>query len=174
MEVLATYFQQLGPNLDEKHQQFQHIRQGLSALGESLRQMENRIQQLTGETTNYGQPSIKHEASLLIAPVMTDLVDAIPIKSLRRLVKPLMGVYPTVEQTHQLIEHSQQFQLTGLIQFARDRIAADQHFELLSCVWFDDSSRSCLHYELRPTACRKFEVSSDPCRMSRWDVGIDV
>ena len=125
MEVLATYFQQLGPNLDEKHQQFQHIRQGLSALGESLRQMETRLQRLTGETMDYGQPSIKHEASLLIAPVMTDLVDAIPIKSLRQLVNQLIGVYPTVEQTHELIEHSQQFHLTGLIQFARDRIAAD-------------------------------------------------
>ena len=61
-----------------------------------------------------------------------------------------------------------------LLQPIHDRVAADQHFELLSCVWFDDASRSCRHYELRPTACRNFEVGSDPCRMSRWDVGIDV
>lgn len=61
-----------------------------------------------------------------------------------------------------------------LLQPIRDRIEADQHFDLLACVWFDDVSQSCQHYELRPTACRKFEVGSDACRMSRWDVGIDV
>ena len=125
MEVLANYFQELGPDPGKKNQQLQQIRQGLSTLGESLRRVETRIQQLTGEMMDYSQPSIRHEASLLIAPVMTDLVDAIPIKSLRLLVNQLIGVYPTVEQTHQLIEHSQQFHLTGLIQFARDRIAAD-------------------------------------------------
>lgn len=56
----------------------------------------------------------------------------------------------------------------------RARIEADQHFDLVACVWFDSVHRRCLHYELRPDACRKFEVGSDPCRMSRWDVGIDV
>ncbi|MFY9254758.1 MAG: YkgJ family cysteine cluster protein [Fuerstiella sp.] len=61
-----------------------------------------------------------------------------------------------------------------LLQLIADRIAADQHFDLVSCVWFDDQQRRCQHYELRPEACRSFQVASDACRMSRWDVGIDV
>ena len=56
----------------------------------------------------------------------------------------------------------------------QQRIAADQHFDLLACVWFDETTKRCQHYEYRPDACRTFEVGSDPCRMSRWDVGVDV
>lgn len=61
-----------------------------------------------------------------------------------------------------------------LMQLALDRIAADEHFDLVPCVWFDEELKACRHYDLRPDACRAFEVSSDACRMSRWDVGIDV
>lgn len=60
-----------------------------------------------------------------------------------------------------------------LLQLAADRVAADEHFDLVACVWFDEEKRACRHYDLRPDACRAFEVSSDACRMSRWDVGID-
>ncbi|MEQ9406477.1 MAG: YkgJ family cysteine cluster protein [Fuerstiella sp.] len=61
-----------------------------------------------------------------------------------------------------------------LLQPIHDRIAADEHFQLLCCVWFDTASRRCRHYELRPEACRRFEINSDLCRLSRWDAGIDV
>ena len=53
-----------------------------------------------------------------------------------------------------------------------DRIAADQHFDDLPCVWFDMSQRRCLHYEQRPDACRQFEIGSDLCRLSRCDIGL--
>ncbi len=49
------------------------------------------------------------------------------------------------------------------------RIAADQQFELLPCVWLDQDSDRCLHYEFRPQACRDFQINSDLCRLSRWD-----
>jgi Fe-S-cluster containining protein len=62
---------------------------------------------------------------------------------------------------------------TGLLESVRKRIAADQHFDLLPCVWYDTATRQCRHYELRPTACRTFEIGSDLCRLSRWDEGID-
>lgn len=53
-----------------------------------------------------------------------------------------------------------------------DRIAADQHFDLLPCVWFDPQTRCCLFYEKRPDACRRFEIGSDLCRLSRCDIGL--
>ncbi|MEM9806076.1 MAG: hypothetical protein AAF959_12420 [Cyanobacteria bacterium P01_D01_bin.56] len=66
-----------------------------------------------------------NEISVLLAPAITDLDGAIPVKSLNLLFSKLVTVYPTVDQTHQLIESSQLFHLTGLIQFARDRIATE-------------------------------------------------
>ncbi|MCA9060177.1 MAG: YkgJ family cysteine cluster protein [Planctomycetaceae bacterium] len=53
------------------------------------------------------------------------------------------------------------------------RIAVGQEFDLLPCVWFDRETRRCCCYEIRPAACRAFEVGSDLCRLSRWDEGID-
>ena len=55
----------------------------------------------------------------------------------------------------------------------RQRVAADQHFDLLPCVWLNPETRLCRHYELRPQACRDFQISSDLCRLSRWDEGLD-
>ena len=55
----------------------------------------------------------------------------------------------------------------------RERIAADQHFELIPCVWYDSASKRCRHYDYRPKACRDFEPGSDLCRISRWDCGVD-
>ena len=54
----------------------------------------------------------------------------------------------------------------------RERIAADQHFDILPCVWLNSETRQCRHYELRPQACRDFPINSDLCRLSRWDEGI--
>ena len=55
----------------------------------------------------------------------------------------------------------------------RQRVAADQHFDLLPCVWLNPETRLCRYYELRPLACRDFQISSDLCRLSRWDEGLD-
>ncbi|MCA9065199.1 MAG: YkgJ family cysteine cluster protein [Planctomycetaceae bacterium] len=50
-----------------------------------------------------------------------------------------------------------------------DRISADQQFDLQPCVWFNRDSRQCECYDIRPQACRDFEIGSDLCRLSRWD-----
>ena len=52
------------------------------------------------------------------------------------------------------------------------RIEAEQHFDMIPCVWFCSETRSCRHYDLRPDHCRQFEIGSDLCRLSRWDEGI--
>lgn len=131
MEVFTGYFQGLGHDCEGHKRQLEQIYRGLACLSDRLRQLEKRIQQLTEQTIDYGQPSILNQTSLLLAPAITDLAGAIPIKSLHRLFSQVFTVYPTVEQTHQLIEHSQLFQLTGLVQFARDRMAADTCHQLM-------------------------------------------
>lgn len=55
----------------------------------------------------------------------------------------------------------------------RERIAADRQFDLLPCVWLNQESLRCNYYDLRPQACRDFEINSQLCRLSRWDEGID-
>ncbi|MBT9315396.1 DUF1350 family protein [Leptothoe spongobia TAU-MAC 1115] len=131
MEVLEKHFQILGQDLATQNRQIRQLQTGLAALQNNLRSLEQRILQLTGQTVDYGQPSIMDEASLLLAPVVTDLNGAIPVKFLERFFGRRITIYPTVEQTHQLIEHSQLFHLTGLLQFARDRIAADTCQQLM-------------------------------------------
>lgn len=54
----------------------------------------------------------------------------------------------------------------------RQRIAADQQFDLLPCVWLEPTTGLCQHYDHRPQACRSFEVGGDLCRLSRWDAGL--
>lgn len=107
-----------------ERRQRQQIQQGLACISTRLRQMEVRIQHLTGQQVDYGWPSIKQQPSIWLAPTVTDLNDAIPVKSLQQSVKLFLTVSPTVEQTHQLIAQSRLFQQTGLVQFARDRITA--------------------------------------------------
>jgi len=35
--------------------------------------------------------------------------------------------------------------------------------EASPCLWFDEATRLCRHYELRPQACRDFERNSPSC-----------
>jgi len=62
----------------------------------------------------------------------------------------------------------------ALLRPIRNRIAADQHFDLLPCVWFDQELLQCRHYDFRPDACREFEVASDLCRGARRQLGIEI
>ena len=55
-----------------------------------------------------------------------------------------------------------------------ERIGADQQFDLVPCVWLNTDTLLCRHYDLRPQACRDFQINSDLCRLSRWDEGVDL
>ncbi|NJO79368.1 MAG: DUF1350 family protein [Cyanobacteria bacterium RM1_2_2] len=66
---------------------------------------------------------ILNQASILIAPDISDTDSAIP-KPLARIVDALgLGVNPSRQQTQCLIENSRLFNLTALISFDRDTIA---------------------------------------------------
>ncbi len=127
MDGLAGNCQEYGQN-GAGHRQLQVIQRGLSCLSNRVKLIEKHIQRLTGHPLDEGQPSITHQASLLLAPTLTD---PILVKLLQLSVGNLQLVSPTVEQTHQLIEHSQLFRLTGLIQFARDRKTANTCQQLM-------------------------------------------
>lgn len=58
------------------------------------------------------------------------------------------------------------------LQPIRDRIARDEQFELLPCVWLNPDNGLCRHYELRPQACRDFAPGSQLCQLCRDDEGI--
>ncbi|MEP3478740.1 MAG: YkgJ family cysteine cluster protein [Fuerstiella sp.] len=49
----------------------------------------------------------------------------------------------------------------------QDRQRAGQQFELIPCVWFDQVTQLCQHYEYRPSACRNFQISSFECHAAR-------
>ena len=124
LDSLAGAFQDLGQHSVQRQQQLQKIQQGLANVSARLHPMAVRIQKLTGRWMDCGQPSIKQQPSILLAPAVTGLNGAVPVRSLQRMFEPFLTVSPTVEHTHQLIAQSQLFQRTGLVQFARDRITA--------------------------------------------------
>lgn len=49
----------------------------------------------------------------------------------------------------------------------QERIQSGEHMEVAACVWFDAERGLCRHYEFRPEACRRFEVSSFECHAAR-------
>lgn len=59
-----------------------------------------------------------------------------------------------------------------MLEPVHERIRRDEHFELLPCVWLDEATLRCRHYEFRPQACRDFEPGSPLCQLSRDDEGI--
>ncbi|HAC63841.1 MAG TPA: hypothetical protein DCF68_09955 [Cyanothece sp. UBA12306] len=78
------------------------------------------------EGVDLDEISLKNQATLLLAPAITGIESAIPIKAVADLVKKLgLDVNPTVEQTHCLILKSRLFNLFSLIAFAKDNIAKD-------------------------------------------------
>ena len=40
------------------------------------------------------------------------------------------------------------------------------------CLWFDPETLRCRHYDLRPDACRAFEINSPSCHASREKWGM--
>ncbi|MGD1855383.1 MAG: DUF1350 family protein [Leptolyngbyaceae cyanobacterium] len=124
MDELSAQLQTLGQEISLAAER--QLRQGLACIQTSLGYLERRIWQLTGQAISYGKPSIKDEASLLLAPVVADNG-----ARLERVCGSLLTMRPSVNHTHALIEQSQLFHLTGLLQFARDRTAADTCHQLM-------------------------------------------
>ncbi|NJN37587.1 MAG: DUF1350 family protein [Acaryochloridaceae cyanobacterium CSU_3_4] len=70
--------------------------------------------------------SLLNQPSILIAPAITGIEGAIPVKAIADLIKRWgFDVKPSVEQTHCLIEKSSLFGLMGLISFDQDEIARE-------------------------------------------------
>jgi Fe-S-cluster containining protein len=42
----------------------------------------------------------------------------------------------------------------------------------LPCIWLEPATRHCRHYNVRPQACRDFELGSPKCLELRWLRGI--
>ena len=40
------------------------------------------------------------------------------------------------------------------------------------CLWYDEQTARCEHYNLRPDACRTFEIDSPSCHESRAKWGV--
>ncbi|MCE9553913.1 MAG: YkgJ family cysteine cluster protein [Planctomycetes bacterium] len=46
---------------------------------------------------------------------------------------------------------------------ADELMASGKRGEAESCLWLDDATGRCKHYEYRPTLCREFELGGDVC-----------
>ncbi len=98
-----------------------------AALQDTLGQKstENIIQSLD-RVTNAQAITIQGQASLLIAPDISDTESAIPVRLLARFLDHLkLGVLPTRKQTQALIDKSDLFNITALISFNRDNLAGN-------------------------------------------------
>jgi hypothetical protein len=75
---------------------------------------------------NLGSASILDQPSLLVAPVISNTESAIPVRAIARFLDQFgLGVLPTREQTQCFIERSRLFNLTALISFKKDTLAAN-------------------------------------------------
>jgi Fe-S-cluster containining protein len=59
-----------------------------------------------------------------------------------------------------------------LIADYRSRRAAGRPSYGTPCIWFDEPTRQCRHYEFRPRACREFEIGSTDCHDARRRAGV--
>lgn len=74
--------------------------------------------------TYYQSEGIWSQGSVLLAPDISDLESAIPLRSLTRLLKRLnISVRPDRQQTLDLIHQSALFKLTAMVSFDRDTVA---------------------------------------------------
>lgn len=90
--------------------------------------------ELTLESVTGGRPvSICGQASLLMAPDISDTASAIPFKRLAHWFDQVgLGVLPTRQQTQAFIQDSKLFNLTGMISFDRDTVAGSAQDEFRS------------------------------------------
>jgi len=57
----------------------------------------------------------------------------------------------------------------------RDRlVAGEKHPRGGVCLWLDESTGGCRHYEHRPSICREFEMGSEECHSWREEYGVFV
>ncbi|MGK7913009.1 MAG: DUF1350 family protein [Synechococcus sp.] len=68
--------------------------------------------------------SLEDQPMVLMAPVITGIEGAIPVKVIADAVKPFIDARPSTEATQCLIGNSESFHFTGIVKFANDRIAA--------------------------------------------------
>lgn len=58
-----------------------------------------------------------------------------------------------------------------LADYYRDNSGRPSRYdEGLPCLWFDEQTRKCRHYDHRPEACREFEVGSAECVAWRGNI----
>ncbi len=99
----------------------------VSCLGEKSVQ---RLEQLL-DKTELGTISLYNQPSILLDPVISDLDNAIPLKSLRLLLARFIRVLPSREETFCLIRRSHLFALTSIFSF-QSKLAADSIAHLQS------------------------------------------
>lgn len=129
LEILNDGLEQVKANMAEigiERSQYLEIQDGLERTSKTLKTIQQTIQQWISQPVDFDQPSIHNEASLLIAPVIADLNAAIPFRSLQRGFEKLgLTVFPTIEQTYNLIAKSDSFNLMEVIRFQDDAIAKE-------------------------------------------------
>lgn len=79
----------------------------------SVEEAESMIQLLSHVSLD--KISLLNQPSILIDPVISDLDDAVPLKSLRKIVNRLIRVQPSRKETYCLINKSKLFGLTSII-----------------------------------------------------------
>ncbi len=62
--------------------------------------------------------------------------------------------------------------LAGILAADRARKAAGGPTSGTPCLWYDGPAGRCRHHDLRPRACREFEVGGDDCRDARRRAGV--
>lgn len=88
---------------------------------DQYQEIEDRLQKV-----DFKEISLLNQPSILMAPAITGMESAIPVKAVANFVKRLgLDVKPSVKETHCLIKGSQLFGLMGLISFDRDQIARE-------------------------------------------------
>lgn len=125
--------------------------------GSTIEYVENILKSYTGTE----QLSIKGQASLLIAPDISNTESAIPVGAIANFIDKIgLGVKPTRKDTQCFIEGSKLFNLTGLISFNKDTIAGNKNDftkppperENSDVVWFiellKDKKLPILHQEI--------------------------
>lgn len=97
-------------------------------------------------------PSIWNQPSQLMAPDISETSSAIPVKALAHWLDRLgLGVQPTRQQTLDLIEASQLFNLTAMVSYDRDTVAGSIHDPdpaTSDVGWLHQNLKHLLHREL--------------------------